>query len=48
MTDEQREVMDECKSVIESTISRLVGEGVRIANIDIELTHFIRRELYKD
>lgn len=45
MTNEQRAIMDECKAVIQSTIGRLVSEGVRKANIEIELTHFIKREL---
>ncbi len=45
MTNEQRKVMDECKAVIQLTIGRLVSGGVRKANIEIELTHFIKREL---
>lgn len=44
-TNEQHEILDECKAVIQSTIDRLVSGGVRKANIEIELTHFIKREL---
>jgi hypothetical protein len=40
--------MDECKQVIADTIAELVAQGVRKANIEIELTHFIKREIYKD
>jgi hypothetical protein len=43
--------MDElaqCKSVIASTIERLVAEGTRKANIEIELIHFIKAKLYKE
>jgi hypothetical protein len=40
--------MDECKKVIADTIEALIVEGVRKANIEIELIHFIKRELYKD
>lgn len=38
----------ECKEVIESTIVELVAEGVRKANIEIELIHYIKRVLYKE
>jgi hypothetical protein len=38
----------ECKSVIAATIDRLVAEGTRKANIEIELIHFIKAKLYKE
>jgi hypothetical protein len=40
--------MDECKSAIKACIDVLVAKGTRKANIEIELIHFIKRELYKD
>jgi hypothetical protein len=43
--------MDElaqCESIIEATIDRLVAEGTRKANIEIELIHFIKAKLYKE
>jgi hypothetical protein len=40
--------MDELKTEIADTIKRLVGEGVRKQNIEIELIHFIREKLYKE
>lgn len=36
------------KSVIRTTITRLVGEGHRKQNIEIELIHFIKDVLYKE
>ena len=36
--------LNECKAVIE----RLVGEGMRKVNIEIELTQFIKAKLYKE
>jgi hypothetical protein len=38
----------QCKSVIAATIDRLVAEGTRKANIEIELIHFIKTKLYKE
>jgi hypothetical protein len=38
----------QCKSVIEATIDRLVADGTRKANIEIELIHFIKAKLYKE
>jgi hypothetical protein len=40
--------MDECKQAIKACIDELVAKGTRIANIEIELIHFIKSELYKD
>mgnify|MGYP000176559676 FL=1 len=40
--------MDECKQVIAQVIAEQRAEGTRKANIEIELIHFIKRELYKD
>jgi hypothetical protein len=41
-------MMDECKKVIADTIAELLSQGVRKANIEIELIHFIKRELAKE
>jgi hypothetical protein len=41
-------MMDECKKVIADTIVALIVAGVRKANIEIELIHFIKRELSKE
>jgi hypothetical protein len=41
-------MMDECKKVIADTIAELLAQGVRKANIEIELIHFIKRELSKE
>jgi hypothetical protein len=43
MTDD----LAQCKSVIAATIDRLVAEGVRKANIEIDLIHFIKAKLYR-
>jgi hypothetical protein len=40
-------MMDECKAVIKACIDELVAKGTREANIEIELIHFIRRQLYE-
>ena len=40
--------LEECKQAIAQFISEQRAEGTRKANIEIELTHFIKRELYKD
>mgnify|MGYP000468489573 CR=1 FL=1 len=40
--------MEECKQAIKDAIQALVAQGARKANIEIELIHFIKRELYKD
>jgi hypothetical protein len=40
--------LNECKAAIEATIERLVAEGMRKVNIEIELTHFIKAKLYKE
>jgi hypothetical protein len=37
-----------CKDVIADTIAALVAEGVRKADIEIELIHYIKRVLYKE
>ena len=41
-------MMDECKKVIADTIAALIAQGIRKANIEIELIHFIKRELSKE
>jgi hypothetical protein len=40
--------LEECKAVIKACIDELVTKGTRKTNIEIELIHFIKRELYKD
>jgi hypothetical protein len=40
--------MEACKQAIKDAISELVAQGIRKANIEIELIHFIKRELYKE
>jgi hypothetical protein len=39
--------MGECKKVIAETIAEQLAQGVRKANVEIELIFFIKRELYK-
>ena len=41
-------MMDAAKQAIKDAIDTLVAKGARKANIEIELIHFIKRELYKD
>jgi hypothetical protein len=41
-------MMDACKKVMAETIAEALAQGVRKANIEIELIHFIKRELYKE
>lgn len=38
----------QCKDVIAATIDRLIAEGTRKANIEIELVGFIKAKLYKE
>jgi hypothetical protein len=40
--------MDECKKAIAETIAELKAQGVRKANIEIELIFFIKGEIYKE
>lgn len=40
--------MDACKQAIKALIDAELAKGTRRANIEIELIHFIKRELYKD
>jgi hypothetical protein len=40
--------MDAAKHAIADAIAEALAKGVRKANIEIELIHFIKRELYKD
>jgi hypothetical protein len=40
--------LDECKLAIKECITALVADGNRKANIEIELIHFIKRELYRE
>jgi hypothetical protein len=40
--------MDECKAAIKACIDEKLAQGTRKANIEIELLHFIKGELYKD
>jgi hypothetical protein len=41
-------MMDECKQAIKACIDAELAKGARKANIESELIHFIKRELYKD
>jgi hypothetical protein len=41
-------MMEACKQAIKDAIAEALAQGVRKANIEIELIHFIKRELYKD
>jgi hypothetical protein len=41
-------MMDECKAALEACIDAELAKGTRKANIEIELIHFIKGELYKD
>jgi hypothetical protein len=40
--------MDTVKQVIADALADLLSQGVRKANIEIELIHFIKRELAKE
>lgn len=41
-------MMDECKQAIKACIDAELAKGTRKANIEIDLIHFIKNELYKD
>jgi hypothetical protein len=41
-------MMDECKAAIKVCIDAELAKGTRKANVEIELMHFIKGELYKD
>jgi hypothetical protein len=41
-------MMEECKAAILACIDAELTKGTRKANIEIELLHFIKGELYKD
>jgi hypothetical protein len=40
--------MEACKQAIKETIAEALAQGVRKANVEIELIHFIKRELAKE
>jgi hypothetical protein len=40
--------LEECKTVIKACIDAELAKGTRKANIEIELLHFIKGELYKE
>jgi hypothetical protein len=40
--------LEECKWAIKACIDAELAKGTRKANIEIELLHFIKGELYKD
>jgi hypothetical protein len=40
--------LEECKQVIKACIDAEIAKGTRKANIEIELLHFIKRELYEE
>jgi hypothetical protein len=40
--------LEECKAAIKACIDAELAKGTRKANIEIELIHFIKGELYKD
>jgi hypothetical protein len=40
--------LEECKAVIKACIDEKLAKGTRKANIEIELLHFIKGELYKE
>jgi hypothetical protein len=40
--------LEECKTAIKAGIDAELAKGTRKANIEIELMHFIKGELYKD
>jgi hypothetical protein len=39
--------MNECKQAIKACIDAELAKGTRKANIEIELIHFIRRQIYE-
>jgi hypothetical protein len=40
--------LEECKAVIKACIDAELAKGTRKANIEIELLHFVKGELYKE
>jgi hypothetical protein len=40
--------MDECKQAIKALIDAELAKGTRKANLEIELMHYIKYELYKE
>jgi hypothetical protein len=40
--------MEACKQALADAIAEALTKGVRKANIEIELIHFIKRELYRE
>jgi hypothetical protein len=40
--------LEECKMAIKACIDAELAKGTRKANIEIELIHFIKGELYKE
>jgi hypothetical protein len=40
--------IEECKAAIKARIDAELAKGTRKANIEIELLHFIKGELYKE
>lgn len=42
------EVLESCKEQLKIHIDKLVEQGVRKANIEIELTHYLKSLLYSD
>jgi hypothetical protein len=41
-----RKTLDECKVFIADYIRSEISKGTRKANVEIELIHFIKRQLY--
>lgn len=48
LTDFEKEILESCKSQLKIHITHLQEQGVRGANIEIELVHYIKSLLKHD
>lgn len=48
MLTTNQEILDACKEQIRIHIEMLLEKGERVANIEIELFHHMKKILYKD
>lgn len=42
------EIINSCKNQIKIHVDMLLGQGIRKANIEIELMHYLKKLLYSD
>lgn len=48
LTSSDKEILESCKLQMKLHIEKLVEQGVRKANLEIELIHYIKNVLYSD